>query len=583
MAEHPVTRRLAAILAADVVGYSGLMSADEVGTRSRFNAHLEQLLRPAIAECRGRIVKTTGDGLLVEFASIVEAVQCAADIQLGMDERNRDLPAAERMEFRIGVHLGDVIVEGEDIHGDGVNLVARLQALAAPGGLCVSDRVFAEVQRKLEIAFEDFGRHEVKNLPEPVRIYRARLAARPGMAEPEATAQPLPDKPSLAVLPFDNMSGDPEQEFFADGIVDEIITQLSRFPDLLVIARHSTFTYKGRAVKVQDVGRELGVAHVLEGSVRKAGNRVRISVQLIDAASGNHIWAERYDRELVDIFDLQDELTEAIVGVLPGRVELAAVARLKRKPLSDMAAYDYVLAGKIHHDRVTRDDNIEALRLLDKAIEIEPEYAAAWAWRACTLGQALVLGYRDDPQVVFSQAVEAVEKALMLDANDVNCHRILCEVNMEERRLDRAQFHHEKAFKLNPNDVQIVAQRGELLTWLGQHDDGVAWIEKAMRLDPFAAHKRAHLLGRARHAARRYADAVKAFDQIQSPRYAYLADTAACSAQMGDMAAAEVRAAEVLRQKPDFSAEAYVTALPYRQDDDRAHHLEGLRKAGLPG
>jgi adenylate cyclase len=579
-------RRLAAILAADMVGYSRLMEQDEAGTLAALRERRKGILQPLVAQHHGRVVKVMGDGVLVEFASAVNAVQCAVDLQQGIAAANAGRPYDKHIVLRIGVNLGDVIVEGSDLYGDGVNIAARLEAVAEPGGVCVSGKVYDEVRNKLDLRFDDLGLQHVKNIAEPVRVYRVRLEfGGSGYSADSAAAggiPPLPDKPSIAVLPFENMSGDPEQEFFADGIVDEIITELSRFPDLFVIARNSAFTYKGQAVKVQQVGRELGVAHVVEGSVRKAGNRIRIAIQLIDAATGNHMWAERYDRELVDIFDLQDEITRAIVGVLPGRVELAAVARLKRKRLSDMAAYDYVLAGKIHHDRETRDDNIEALRMLDKAIELEPGYATAWAWRACTLGQAIALGYADDPEVAYRQAVEAVRKALMLDENDVNCHRLLCEVNMEERRLDQAQRHHDKAFELNPNDVRIVAQRGELLTWLGRREEGAAWVEKAMRLDPFGSHKRAHLLGRALHAARRYGAAVDAFKLIQSPRYPNLADMAACYAQMGEPTAAEALAAEVLRVKPDFSADAYVAKLPYQEADDRAHHREGLRKAGLP-
>ncbi len=577
MAEEKVTRKLTTILAADVQGYSRLMRVDEEATLKTLGEYRE-ICDGLIARHDGRVFSMGGDSVLAEFGSAVEAVRCAISWQEEISSRNAELADDRKLMFRIGINVGDVMVRDGDLFGDGVNVAARLEGLAEPGGVCISGSVFEQIKHKLSLGFDDMGPQAVKNIADPVRAYRVLL----GPTSAFDALSPLPDKPSIAVLAFENMSGDPEQEFFADGMVDEIITELSRFPDLFVIARNSTFTYKGRAVKVQDVGRELGVAHVVEGSVRKAGNRVRITVQLIDAATGNHIWAERYDRELVDIFELQDEITRAIVGVLPGRVELAATARLKRKRLSDMAAYDYVLAGKIHHDRVTRDDNIEALRLLDKAIELEPDYAAAWAWKACTLGQALDFGFRDDPEGVYRQALEAIEKALMLDENDVNCHRLLCEVNMEGRRLDQAQLHHDKAFQLNPNDVRIVAQRGELLTWLGKHEEGAAWVEKAMRLDPFATQKRAHLLGRALHAARHYAAAVDAFKQIPSPRYAYQADMAACYAQMGEATAAEARAAEVLRLKPDFSADAYVAKLPYREADDRAHHREGLRKAGLP-
>lgn len=582
MAQERVQRRLAAILAADVVGYSRLMAADEPGTLAALKILRQELMEPCIAERGGRIVKLMGDGALVEFASALDAVECAVAIQRGMEQRNADLPESRHVILRIGINLGDVIIDGQDIYGDGVNVAARLESLAEPGGICLSDMAHSAVQGKLDIVFEDRGEHELKNIARPLRLWS--WAAYSGSVDSSAHGArvTLSDKPSIAVLPFDNMSRDPDQDFFADGIVDELITELSRFSDLFVIARNSTFAYKGRAVKVQNVGRELGVAHVLEGGVRKAGSRVRITVQLIDAANGNHIWAERYDREYADIFDLQDEITQAIVGVLPGRVELAAAAKLKRKRLGDMAAYDYLLAGRIHHDRGTQADNIEALRLLDKAIELEPDYAAAWAWRACTLGQALDFDYLGDPENVFRQAVESVEKAMQLDDNDVNCHRLLCEVNMDQNRLDLAQKHHERAFMLNPNDVRIVAQRGELLTWVGRPEEGAEWVKKAMRLDPFAMHKRAHLLGRALYATRRYAEALDAFKEIPTPRYTHLADMAACHAQLEETAAAEARAAELLRLKPSFSTRAYVARLHYVKPEHRAHHSEGLYKAGLP-
>ena len=390
------------------------------------------------------------------------------------------------------------------------------------------------------------------------------------------------DRPSIAVLPFENLSDDPDQEYFSDGITEDIITALSRFPDLFVIARNSTFTYKGRAVKVQEIGRELAVANIVEGSVRKAGNRIRLTVQLIDAASGNHIWADRYDRELTDLFDVQDEIVEAIVGVIPGRIEAAFAGHLKRKPPGDMAAYECLLAAKAAFQRATREDNAEAQRLIFRAIELEPDYPAAWAWKACFQAQAFYLGFSDDPEAILQESLVAIETAYRLDENDVTCNRLMCEVRMKALRLPEAQRLHERAFKFNPNDVQIVAQRGELMTWLGQHEDAIAWIEKAMRLDPFATQRRAHLLGQALHAARRYDEALAAFDQVSSQRYGHLADMAACHARKGDESAAKELAAQVLQLKPDFSAESYVASLPYQISDDRDHHREGLRLAGLP-
>jgi adenylate cyclase len=583
MGEERVQRRLAAIVAADVVGYSRMMARDEAGTLARLKRLRADFLHPKAVEYGGRVVKTTGDGTLIEFGSAVDAVAHAIDVQRGLIERNQGVPEDEQIRLRVGINVGDIIIDADDIFGDGVNVAARLEALAEPDGILLSARVHDYVRGRLDVPFEDLGMRSLKNIDEPVHVFRVCLESGARAAPGGRTAaMPRPDKPSIAVLPFQNMSADAEQEFFADGITEDIITELSRFPDLIVIARNSTFTYKDRAVRVQDVGRELGVSHVVEGSVRKAGQRVRITVQLIDAETGSHIWAERYDRDLVDIFELQDEITQSIVGVLPGRVAVATAARLKRKPPHDMAAYELILAGKILHHRVTPDANLEALRLLDRAIALEPDFAAAWAWRACTLGQSLGLGSSRDPRETFRLAVEAVHKALALDENNVDCHRVLCEINMEERRWDLAQLHHDKAFSLNPNDSLIVAQRGELLTWLGRADEGAGWVEKAMRLDPFEAHRRAHLLGRALHAARRYAAAIEAFKQVRSPRYAFVADMAACHARLGEADAAAARVADVLRLKPDFSSQAYATGLPYCEPDDRAHHLEGLRMAGLP-
>jgi adenylate cyclase len=346
-------RRLAAVVAADVVGYSRLMEADETGTLARLKTHRIELIDPAIAKNRGRIIKTTGDGMLLEFHSVADAVLCAAEIQRRMSRRNADVSPARWIQFRIGINLGDVIVEENDIFGDGVNVAARLEALAEPGGVCVSGAVRDQVGDRLdEIAFEDLGDQSVKNIARPIRVFRVRLQPDATIApdsEGATAATPIFKKPSIAVLPLVNMSGDPEQEFFADGLTEDIITELSRFRDLLVISRNSTFVYKGKPVKVQEVAREFGVEYVLEGSVRKAGGRIRVTVQLIDAETDRHIWAERYDRELEDIFAIQDEMTRAIVATLPGRVEAATHDRAKRKPTDNMAAYECVLTAKVLH------------------------------------------------------------------------------------------------------------------------------------------------------------------------------------------------------------------------------------------
>ena len=577
-------RRLAAILATDVVGYSRLIRADEEGTIAALKTLRADVIDPKLAEHHGRIVKLMGDGMLAEFPSVVDAVRAAVETQQAVAEHNSDLPKDKWIEFRVGINLGDVVIDGDDIHGDGVNLAARLEALAEPGGICISAAVYDQVRDKLDMPFRDMGEQDVKNIDRPVRVWQWVAGTAPGTAGSPASSSPLalPDKPSIAVLPFDNMSDEMDQEYFADGLTEDIITELSRFQTFFVIARHSAFVYKGKAVTVQDVGRELGVHYVVEGSVRKAGDRLRVVVQLIEAASGNHIWAERYDRELGDIFDLQDDLTQAIVAAIPGRLESADLNRIKRKRPEDMAVYDYVLRGKMHHHRCTKDDNTEALRLLDKAIELDPEFAEAYAWKACTLGQALARGFGDNKEELFAQDVEAVEKALSLDENNFECHWIMCEVRMMVARLEEAELHHQKAFALNPNDPRVVAQRSELLTWLGRPVEGVDWARQAMRLDPYAAAGRAHLLGRALYIARSYEDAIEAFKQVRVPSFSHHAEIAACYAQLGSDEKASLHAGKVLSLKPDFSIADHVQGLPFKESRDRDQYRDGLCKAGLP-
>jgi adenylate cyclase len=584
VSEEGVERKLTTILAADVVGYSHLMGEDEAGTLARLKSLRKELMQPKIAGGRGRIVKLMGDGLLAEFPSVVEAVRCAVDIQQDMVRREADLPDERRLRLRIGVNLGDIIVEGSDIYGDGVNVAARLEGLAEPGGICISGKVYEEVKNKLPAAFEDLGEQEVKNIREPVRVYRwgdAVADPMPDMAGAEGVL-PLPDKPSIAVLPFDNMSGDPEQEYFADGITEDIITELARFQNLVVIARNSTFTYKGKATRVKDVARDLGVDYVVEGSVRKAGSRVRVTVQLIESKSEKHVWAERYDRELTDIFEIQDEVTKAIVGALPSRLEAADIERIKRKRPQDLAAYDYVLRSKILHHHGTKEANAEALQVLNKAIEIDPEYAQAYAWKACTLRQAVVRGYAEEPDDFNAQRIQNAEKALALDENDMECLRILCEIHMEQENLDKAEHYHNRAYALNPNDPRMLAQRGELMIWLGKPDEGVEWVQKAMRLDPLGADGFAHLLGRALRADRRYEDAIEAYKQVRVARYQHSAEMAACCAATGNDHEAAMQKAETIRLNPDFSTEKYIASLSYKNAGDREHLRHALRMAGLP-
>jgi adenylate cyclase len=583
-----VERRLAAILAADVVGYSRLMGGDEVGTLTSLKAHLKDLIQPKIAGHSGRVVKLMGDGVLAEFASVVEAVQCAVEIQQAMAERNRDLPQERRIDFRVGVNLGDVIVEGEDLFGDGVNVAARLEGLAQPGGVCVSRAVRDQIRDKLPLRLDDLGEVRVKNIARPVRAFHVSVGAESltaSVAAPTAAAgavTDIPTQPAIAVLPFANLSQDPEQDYFADGITEDISTELSRLPSLFVIARNSAFAYKGKKATVEQVGRELKVGYVVEGSVRKAGNRVRITVELADAVAGKQLWAERFDRELEDVFAIQDEVTRRIVAVLPARLEAADLERARHKPPETMAAYDYLLRGKNHHHRGTKEDNAEALRLLAKAVELDPSYGQAFAWQACTFGQALVRGFAADKNEAWNGCVTAAERSRSLDDEDSECHRVLSDVHAIQGNLDQAWAHHEKAFALNPNDPRIVSQRGELLTWLGRPEEGVQMIETAMQLDPLASDGRVGNLGVALHSAERYVDALAAFKRVPNKSFGHHVYLAACYARLGQDEDAQAETEAVLKAKPDFTVTAYLETIPYRDQEQRLRHKIDLCKAGLP-
>ncbi|MBN9510110.1 MAG: adenylate/guanylate cyclase domain-containing protein [Alphaproteobacteria bacterium] len=574
-------RRLAAILTADVAGWSLLMGQDEEGTLARLKLLRRDLIDVEIARYRGRIVKTVGDGVLVEFPSVVDALRSALAMQGGMAERNRNEPECSRISFRVGINLGDVVVDNGDIFGDGVNIAARLQALAEPGGICVSQSVVNHARGKVAFVAIDAGEQMLKNIAQPVHVWRIAPPADPTRAAEPATPEAAV-KPAIAVLPFVNMSGDPEQEFFADGLTEDILTELSRFRELLVISRNSVFVYKRKPVNVQAVARELSVHYVVEGSVRRAGNRVRVTVQLIEAAGDRHLWAERYDRELKDIFEIQDEITRAIVAVLPGRIEAAARERVKRKTTDNMAAYELVLAGKLLHHRSNRADNAEALRLLDRAITLDPGYAHARAWKACTLGQAWVYSWCEDRDAAGAALTQELHTAQALDDNDSDVHRILAAKTLAiDHDYDRALYHQSRALALNPNDDLIVVQQGEILTWLGRAEEGIEWILRAMRLNPYHPERFWGHLGRARFVARRYAEAVEAFGRVTRPDFTQLAFLAPAHAALDEAAAAAARAEEVRRLVPDFAADAFLETQHYRQAEDRDHHRALLIRAGL--
>ncbi|MBI1942211.1 MAG: adenylate/guanylate cyclase domain-containing protein [Betaproteobacteria bacterium] len=572
-------RRLAAILSADAQGYSRLMSEDDAAT-VRMIATCRETMTQMVQAKRGRVVDMPGDNILAEFGSAVEAVEAAVEIQRKLAACNSELPEQRRMQFRIGVNLGDVIVEEGRIYGDGVNVAARVEKLAEPGGICVSGKVHEEVRRKLDLAFVDLGEHELHNIAARVRVYR--VAARDAAPRPRAEAPARPAKPSIIVLPFTNMSGVAEQEFFADGLTEDILTDLSRFRDLVVISRNTSFKFKGQAVDVRKVAEELGIQYVIEGSVRKAGNRVRVTVQLIDAESDRHVWAERYDRELDDIFALQDEVTSAIVATLPGRMEADARGRAERKQTGNMAAYECVLEAKVLHHRSKREDNAKAQELIERAIELDPKYAHAHAWKACILGQQWGYGWCEDKARTEDVIVRELETALGLDDNDSDVHRILAAIAVVQNDHDKAIYHQQRALALNPNDDLIVVQQGEVLTWHGQAQEGIDWIRKAMRLNPYHPLRFWSHLGRAYFVARRYAEALDALAHITAPDAPTLALLAACHAQLGDPAAAAGRVREALERDPGFNWAACLATLHYRHARDLEHHRDGVLKAGLP-
>ena len=580
--ENPmVSRRLTAILAADITGYSALMGVDEEATVRELKAH-QAVILPMIAENGGRIIDTAGDGILAEFSSVLGAVKCALEIQKTMTERNASVDPARRMQFRIGINQGDVIFDDTRIYGDGVNVAARLESIAEPGGICISGKVHAEIVGKIEATVHDLGPQQLKNIATPVRVYRVVQLGSSAAGTKARSPLIVPDKPSIAVLPFTNMSGDDEQEFFADGLTEDIITALSQFREFLVISRNSTFVYKGKAVNVHEVAKALGVHYVLEGSVRKAGDRVRITAQLIDAETDRHVWAERYDRELSSIFEIQDDVTSSIAATLPGRVEAAAYQRITRRPTESMAAYELVLTAKVLHHRSCKEDNFEAQKTIDRALALDPNYAHAHAWRACIVGQSWVHNWCLDRDAAWRTVNEELKIALALDDNDSDVHRVLAAVNLVRGNHKAAEYHQQRGLSLNPNNDLIVVQQGELYTWLGRPAEGIEWIRKAMRLNPHHPERFWNHLGRALFVARRYAEAIDAFRRISRPDQFHYAFLAASTAMLGDQVAAAVHVRSVLELDPTFSREAYLRTLHYHLDNDREHHREALLKAALP-
>ena len=577
----PPQRRLAAIVSTDVVGYSRLIGEDEAGTLARMKAHRAELWSPEIERQGGRIVGTAGDSLLVEFASAVAAVACALAVQHGMAEREAASPEHRRMLLRVGVNIGEVVVDGDDIYGDGVNVAARLQALAPPGGILISGKVQDEIAGKVDAAFEDIGPHEMKNIARPVQVWRWAATVAPGH-----TVARTSDKPSIAVLAFTNMSGDPDQEFFSDGIAEDIITALSKFRAFDVIARNSTFTYKGRAIDIKRVGGELGVRYVLEGSVRKGGNRVRVSAQLIDAGTGNHVWAERYDRELTDIFELQDEITGNIVAATEVRVHSAEVERAARKAPQDMAAWEYYQRGRAAYLQATVDSAFRAQELLETATRIDPDFSLAHSTLAWAYVARVTLTGSEEAIGLLQSGLAAAERALVLDPDNTDALTVHGRIMALQGKLDLSISSLRRAIVLNPNAAFAHFNLGQTYNWAGRSGDAIEHIDHALRLSPRDPLAWAFHLVRSLCLSRleRAEDAIEAAELSlrdgQHIFWPHLALAIACCTS-GDLERARTAITEAKRVEPKLSLSFVHKASMNIEASYIEETLEKLRRAGL--
>jgi adenylate cyclase len=587
-------RKIAAILVSDVVGYSRLVGADEDGTLARLRALRSDTIDPIIAMHHGRVVKRTGDGAIVEFRSVIDAVRCALEVQGRMVERNAGLPPERRIEFRIGIHLGDVVEESDgDLMGDGVNIAARLEGLSEVGGVCISEDAYRQVRDKIKEQFVDLGERALKNIARPMRAYQLRAGSgetktEPAVAEDSSAGLALPDKPSIAVLPFQNMSGDPEQDYFADGIVEEIITELSRTRWLFVIARNSSFTYKGRAVDVKQIGHELGVRYVLEGSVRKAGARVRITGQLIDTSTGAHLWAERFDGGLEDIFDLQDQVTASVVGAIAPKLEQAEIERAKRKPTENLDAYDYFLRGMGAFNQFNREANREAMSLFAKAIERDQNYAAAYGMSAGCYMLRVVFGWSSNREQEKAETRRLAHIAINLGRDDPLA---LCYAGFSLVRvagdLDDGLAAIERSLVLNPNLAWAWTYGAIAKAYGGEPEAAVEYAARAMRLSPRDAQMFGMQIATAHghFFAGRYAEAMSWAENAvrEQPNFFMgLCVMAAGGALAGRQAEAETAMARLRELNPSLRMSNLKDLLPIRRSEDFERWAQGMRKAGLP-
>jgi adenylate cyclase len=626
-------RRLAAIVAADVVGYSRLMGCDESGTLAALKALRRELVDPRIADHGGRLVKTTGDGLLVEFASAVDAVNCAMDLQTAMEERNVDVAEDRRIVFRIGVNEGDIIIDGDDIFGDGVNVAARLEEIAPPGGLCISSRVHDDVRDRLRASFEDSGERSLKNIARPLRVYRwkpgstgsgavgqpVKTTARPGpmawaiaaaaivafglggwwwswsfapsghpdaaratMTSAAEAVRSASSRPGIAALPFINLSGDPSQEYFSDGLTEDVIAALGRFGSLTVMARNAVFPFKGKNAKPVEIGHELGVRYIVEGSVRRAGERIRVSVQLTDALTGKLLWSEQYDEQLKDVFAVQDSVTRQVAGALAVNLTQFEQRRALSKPTESLDAYDLVLRGRERLQSSTRPANREARQLFERATELDPKYADAYAWGGRAYLEVANFGWAEDLNAAAERSLELSRKAVELDPNSVLGHRTIGLIHSLRSEYEQASAEIDRALALNPSDSVGLQATADLLLWLGRIDESIEANEAAQRFDPFPPVGTIFDLGLAYYEQRRHTDALRLLERARTrfPENPFIhAVLAATFAQLGRLPEAARERDAVRRLNPFFNAAEFGSR--FQNPAYHAYLLEGLVKAGF--
>ncbi|MGD9076130.1 MAG: adenylate/guanylate cyclase domain-containing protein [Desulfobacteraceae bacterium] len=587
MAEGRAKRKLSAILSADVKGYSRLMGEDELATVRTLEAYREMIVE-VIRNYLGRVVDSPGDNLLAEFSSVVDAVECAVEIQMELRAKNEELSEDRKMEFRIGINLGDVIEENERIYGDGINVAARIEGLAAPGGICISGTAFDQVESKLGLEFEYLGEQAVKNIKKPVRVYKVKMGS--GVSDPELSQEvPLHDKPSIAVLPFVNMSGDPEQEYFSDGITEEIITGLSKIPRMHVIARNSTFTYKGKPVKAQQVGKELGVRYVLEGSVRKAGNRIRVTAQLVDAVTGYHLWAERYERELRDIFALQDEITMKILTALQVELTDGEQVLLRHETTGNLEAWGYAVKASGALEKGTKEACAKARGLLEQAVALDPEYVSALVGLALAHWFDARFGWSDSPPESIRQTSMIAQKVLSLDDTNPGAHALMGCIHLYLGEYEQAIKEAEKSVALGPSHAFVHALAAHIFRFSGKFDQAIAMIKKAMRLQPYLSGWYLMELGMSYYCLGRYEEASDVAEQLRLLAQsrgeeiiwgAYLM-LAMNYVRLGREQEARLAAAELLRLNPDYSLELDRRYSCYKDPHILERQHEDLRKAGL--